>query len=37
LTVIQLAEETKAIPGFIEVTFSNYSADDYSPPKCSGE
>ena len=36
-TVIELARETKAIPVFIGVTFSNYSADDDSPFKCGGE
>ncbi len=36
-TLIELAEETNAIPVFIGVTFTNYSADDYSPPICGGE
>jgi len=36
-TLIELAEEAKAIPVFIVVTFSNYSADNDSPPKCGGE
>lgn len=37
LTLIKLAEEAKAIPVFIGVTFSNYSADNDNPPKCGGE
>jgi len=36
-TLIQLAEEANAIPAFIGVIFTNYSADDHSPPKCGGE
>ena len=36
-TLIKLAEEARAIPVFIGVTFSNYSADDDSPPICGGD
>ena len=36
-TLIKLAEEARAIPVFIGVTFSNYSADENSPPMCGGE
>ena len=36
-TVIRLAEEAKAIPVFIGVTFSSYSADENNPPKCGGD
>jgi DNA-directed RNA polymerase subunit RPC12/RpoP len=36
-TLIKLAEEAKAIPVFIGVTFTNYSADDDSPPICGGD
>jgi len=36
-TLIKLAEEVNAIPVFIGVTFTNYSAGDESPPKCGGE
>lgn len=35
--LIKLAKEAKAIPAFIGVTFSNYSADNNSPPKCGGD
>ena len=36
-TLIKLAKEAKAIPVFIGVTFTNYSADENSPPICGGE
>ena len=36
-TLIKLAKEAKAIPVFIGVTFSNYSADDDNPPICGGD
>ena len=36
-TLIKLAEEAKAIPVFIGVTFTNYSAGDDIPPKCGGD
>jgi len=36
-TLIQLAEEARAIPAFIGVTFSNYSEDDDNPPICGGD
>ena len=36
-TLIKLAEEAKAIPVFIGVTFSNYSADNDNPPICGGD
>jgi len=36
-TLIKLAEEARAIPAFIGVTFSNYSADNNSPPICGGD
>jgi len=35
--LIKLAEEAKAKPVFIGVTFSNYSADENSPPLCGGD
>ncbi len=36
-TLIKLAEEAKAIPVFIGVTFTNYSTDENNPPKYGGE
>ena len=36
-TLIKLAEEAKAIPVFIGVTFSNYSADNDNHPICGGD
>ena len=36
-TLIKLAKEARAIPAFIGVTFSNYSADDDNLPICGGD